>query len=167
MADASRTMTVCPMGSQSRTEKITKVSWPRSCLALSSRRCLNMPSRWCRTDSERMVVYSISGALKCSPKVATCIMLLRELIFADDCALLTNFQEDLQNVVSDFDRAAICCGLIVCIKTTELMVQQKPGTPPCDPVIKIGADSLGAVETFCYIGSILSQNARIDEEVTA
>ena len=47
------------------------------------------------------------------------------------------------------------------------MVQPNPGGLPQDPAIKIGNDQLRAVQKFCYLGGFLSQNAHIDDEITA
>ena len=94
-------------------------------------------------------------------------MLLRELLFADDGALLAYTQEDLQSVVNSFARAASRYGLTISIKKTEVMFQPKPGAPPHSPIITIDGERLNAVDKFCYLGGVLSQNARIDDEITA
>lgn len=94
-------------------------------------------------------------------------MLVRELLFADDCALMAYTQSDAQSIVNDFSRAASRYGLTISIKKTEVLFQPRPGAPPHDSVIMIGDEQLKAVDKFCYLGGVLSQNARIDDEVTA
>lgn len=47
------------------------------------------------------------------------------------------------------------------------MFQPKPGSSPRDPVIKIGDKQLKVVLKFCYLGSFLSQNACIDDEIAS
>ena len=47
------------------------------------------------------------------------------------------------------------------------MFQPKPKSDPQKPAIKIGHDNLKVVDKFCYLGGLLSQNVRIDDEVTA
>ena len=94
-------------------------------------------------------------------------MLLRDLLFADDCALIAYTESDAQSIVNDFSRAATRYGLTISIKKTEVLFQPRPGTPPRNPLIMIGDEQLKAVDKFCYLGGVLSQNARIDDEVTA
>ncbi|XP_072039554.1 uncharacterized protein [Amphiura filiformis] len=89
--------------------------------------------------------------LKAKTKVS--LSLLRELLFADDCALIAYTEEDLQSILNDFARAATRYGLTISIKKTEVMFQPKTGSPPIDPVIKIGDDQL--------------KNACIDNEITS
>ena len=103
--------------------------------------------------------------LKARSKVSS--LLLRELLFADDCALLAYTEDDLQSMLDDFAKAAARYGLTISIKKTEVMYQPKPGSPPKDPVIKIGNDQLKVVHKFCYLGGFLSQNALIDDEITS
>ncbi|KXJ17990.1 putative uncharacterized transposon-derived protein F52C9.6 [Exaiptasia diaphana] len=94
-------------------------------------------------------------------------MLIRDLLFADDYALMAYSQEDLQVMVDDFARASTRYGLAISIKKTEVMFQPKPKGSPQQPAIQIGDEDLKVVDRFCYLGGILSQNARIDDEVTA
>lgn len=74
--------------------------------------------------------------LKARSKV--CFLLLRELLFADDCALIVHTEDELQGILNDFARAASRYGLTISIIKTEVVFQPKPGSSPRDPVIKIG-----------------------------
>lgn len=103
--------------------------------------------------------------LKARTKVS--LLLLRELLFADDCALIAHTEDELQSILNDFERAASRYGLTISIKKTEVMFQPKPGSSPRDPVIKIGDKQLKVVLKFCYLGGFLSQNACIDDEITS
>ena len=47
------------------------------------------------------------------------------------------------------------------------MFQPKPKGDLQQPAMKIRNDNLKVVDKFCYLGGLLSQNARIDDEVTA
>ena len=100
-------------------------------------------------------------------KTRVTFLLLLELLFADDCALMAYTQEDLQSAVDDFARSANRYGLTISIKKTEVLFQPRPGTLPHQPVITIGGEQLKAVDKFCYLGGFISQNARVDDEVTA
>ena len=42
-----------------------------------------------------------------------------------------------------------------------------PGQPPCSQSINVGGKELKFVENFCYLGGIIAQNGRIDDEITA
>ena len=74
--------------------------------------------------------------LKARTKVS--LLLLRELLFADDCALIVYTEDELQSILNDFARRASRYGLTISIKKTEVMFQPKPGSSPRDPIIKIG-----------------------------
>ena len=103
--------------------------------------------------------------LKSRTKVS--LLLLRELLFADDCALIAHTEDELQSILNDFARAASRYGLTISIIKTEVMLQLKVGSSPRDPVIKIGDKRLKAVQKFCYLGGFLSENACIDDEITS
>ena len=55
-------------------------------------------------------------------KVAT----LRELLFADDCALNSNTEAEMHRCVNHFSRAYDNFGFTVCTKKTEAMHQPAP-----------------------------------------
>ena len=84
------------------------------------------------------------------------LLLLRELLFADDCALIDQTEDDLQSILNDFTRVTSRYGLTISITKTEVMLQPKLGSSPLDPVIKIGGKQLKAVGKFCYLGGLLS-----------
>eukprot|EP00914_Ancora_sagittata_P004027 GHVO01008857.1.p1 GENE.GHVO01008857.1~~GHVO01008857.1.p1 ORF type:complete len:413 (-),score=24.97 GHVO01008857.1:417-1655(-) len=100
-------------------------------------------------------------------KTKTSSMLLRDLLYADDCALVAHSQSDAQAMVDDFARACTTYGLTISIRKTEVLHQPRPGTPPSDPVITIAGEPLITGQKFCYLGGVLSQNGRIDNDITA
>ena len=132
-----------------------------------------------RSDSGIFNLQRLTARTKVS------LLLLWELLFADDCALtadtedcaliahtedcaLTAHTEDeLQSILNDFPRAASRYGLTISITKTEVMLQPKPGSSSHDPVIKISDKQLKAVQKFYYLGGFLSQNACIDDEITS
>ena len=95
------------------------------------------------------------------------LLTIRELLFADDCALASCSRETLQRLCDCFAAAARRFGLIISIKKTEAMYQPAPGNIYVPPVIKIDGKPLNAVEKFKYLGSIVSNDASLDAEITA
>ena len=66
------------------------------------------------------------------------------------------------------DKFSIACtnfGLTISIKKTEVLHQPAPGKPYVEPNITVNGQRLSAVNRFTYLGSTLSQNATIDDEV--
>ena len=92
---------------------------------------------------------------------------IRELLFADDCALVACSQETLQRLCDCFATAARRFGLTISINKTEAMYQPAPGNMYVPPVITIDGNPLKAVEKFKYLGSIVSNDASLDAEITA
>ena len=95
------------------------------------------------------------------------ISTIRDLLFADDCAVTANTLEGLQRLSDRFSAAACRFGLIISIKKTEVLYQPAPGEPYVPPVINIEGKQLKAVETFKYLGSTVSNDASLDAEITS
>ena len=85
----------------------------------------------------------------------------------DDCALIAHSFDDAQLIVDNFSRACCRYGLTISIKKTEVLHQPRLGQPPCSQSITVGRKELKSVEKFCYLGGILAQNPRINDEITA
>ena len=94
--------------------------------------------------------------LKARTKVS--LLLLRERLFADDCALIAHNEDELQSILNDFARVASRYGLTISKTKTEVMPQQKLGRSSRDPVIR---------KKFFYLDGFLSQNACIDDGITS
>jgi hypothetical protein len=92
--------------------------------------------------------------------------IIRDLLFADDCALLAQTLHDMQMLTDCFSRAAKRFGLTINIKKTEVMFQPKPGAQAQVPVVLVDGIPLNVVDSFCYLGSVLSNSATIDNDVT-
>ena len=95
------------------------------------------------------------------------ISTIRELLFADDCALAADTVEALQRLCDCFSSAARRFGLTISIKKTEVLYQPARGNAYEPPVIFIEGKQLKAVELFKYLGSLVSSHASPDEEITA
>ena len=92
---------------------------------------------------------------------------IRELLFADDCALAADTEEALQRLCDCFASAARRFGLTISIKKTEVLYQPARGNIYVPPAIFIEGKQLKAVELFKYLGSIVSSDASADAEITA
>ena len=93
-------------------------------------------------------------------------MLIRDLLFADDCALLAHTVDDIQTITNAFARSARRFGLTISMKKTEVIYQPKPGADYTAPTITID-NPLKVTDKFTYLGSTISQNALIDDEISA
>ena len=94
-------------------------------------------------------------------------LLVRDLLFADDCAFVANTLEDLQITT---DRLADACQRLdftVSLKKTELMLQPRPGSSYAPPNATISGTQLNVVDKFCCPGNLWSQVTMIDDDVTA
>ncbi|KAI8500865.1 hypothetical protein Bbelb_216830 [Branchiostoma belcheri] len=91
--------------------------------------------------------------------------LIRELLFADDAALVAHTEVAMQRVTSCFAEASELFGLEVRMKKTEVLHQPAPLRKYCPICIKIGEKPLKAVHQFTYLGSTITSDAKIDKEV--
>nr|VZH93443.1 unnamed protein product [Spirometra erinaceieuropaei] len=93
---------------------------------------------------------------------------VHELLFADDCALNTTSEDEMQRSMDLFSAACENFGLV--INTQKTMVMHQPPTnsataPNAPPQISVNGTQLQVVENFPYLGSTLSRNTKIDDEV--
>ena len=100
-------------------------------------------------------------------KTRTSKVLIRDLFFADDCALLAQKVDDIQDITNVFARSARLFGLTISLKKTEVIYQPKPRADYTAPTITIDNNPLKVVDKFTYLGSTISQNALIDDEISA
>jgi hypothetical protein len=92
---------------------------------------------------------------------------IRDLLFADDCALAAPSLEALQRLSDCFSTAARRFGLIISIKKTEVLYQPARGEPYVSPVVTVEGKQLNSVKTFKYLGSTISNDASLDAEITS
>ena len=90
---------------------------------------------------------------------------INDLLFADDCGLNTTSETEMQRSVDIFSEACNNFGLTISTKKTEVMHQPAPGKTYTEPNITINGQRLNAVDKFTYLGSTLSRNVVIDDEV--
>jgi len=91
--------------------------------------------------------------------------ILRDFVFADDCALNASNEQEMQAEMDSFSTACNNFGLIISTKKTEVMYQPAPNKQYHELQITVNGQILQAVETFTYLGSTLSRNANIDAEI--
>ena len=88
-------------------------------------------------------------------------ILIQELLFADDAALISHTQSGLQNLVSSLARACQEFGLTISLNKTEVMVQDVTDVP----TINIGSHTLQVVKEFTYLGSTISSTMSLENEL--
>ncbi|BHF60509.1 hypothetical protein SprV_0100347400 [Sparganum proliferum] len=91
---------------------------------------------------------------------------VHELLFADECAFKATSEGDMQRSVDLF--AVVCDNFGLVINKEKTVVMQQP---PSDAAyvalrIKMNGAQLQVVHNFTYMGSALSRNTKIDDEVT-
>ena len=90
-------------------------------------------------------------------------VLIRELLFADDAALATNGEAELQSLMNRFSHACKQFGLTISLKKTNVMGQDTD-----DPLsISIDGHHLEAVESFTYLGSTISNTLSLNAELNS
>ncbi|BHF79661.1 hypothetical protein SprV_0702278300 [Sparganum proliferum] len=92
---------------------------------------------------------------------------VHKLLFADDCAPNTTSEEDMQRSMDLFSAACENFGLVINTQKTVVMHQPPPNsaTHPNAPQISVNDTQLQVVDNFPYLGSTLSRNTKIDDEV--
>ena len=85
---------------------------------------------------------------------------IRDLLFADDCALNASSEPEMQQSMDKFSSACDAFGLTI---STEVMYQPAPSKEYTKPTITVNGEALKTVDKFTYLGSTLSRN--IDDEV--
>ena len=113
-----------------------------------------------RTDRGIFDLRSLKARTK------TTEILVRDLLYADDCAIVTHTEAELQDLTDRLSTAAKKYGLTISIKKTEVLFQpaQRNSTSPC---IFVDGQRLNNVEYFTYLGSCVTANCSLDKEVTS
>ncbi len=88
-------------------------------------------------------------------------VLIRDMLFADDAAVATHTQHELQTLMDYFSQACKDFGLTISLKKTNVLGQ---GTEAA-PTITIDDYELDAVHQFTYLGSTITDNLSLDAEI--
>ncbi|PFX13645.1 LINE-1 retrotransposable element ORF2 protein [Stylophora pistillata] len=99
-------------------------------------------------------------------KTLTTHMAVLELQYADDNALVTHTEEDLQVAVDAFSYAYDALGLTLNARNTQVLFQPSPDhtLEQKQPEITVGDTRLSSADHFSYLGSCLSCKADLDVE---
>ena len=101
--------------------------------------------------------------LRCKSKVFQ--SMVRELLYADDVDLVAHSEEDMQSLMDRFSSACSAFGLTISLKKTKVMFTPAPGQPYVEPNITVNGTRLDVVDTFVYLGSMLSRDGSLDAEI--
>ena len=86
---------------------------------------------------------------------------IRDLLFADDVALVAHSAEKLQLLLNQFSDACEAFRLTISLKKTKVMCQANAATP----AVTIKDYTLEAVTQFTYLGSTTSNNNYLEVEI--
>ena len=93
--------------------------------------------------------------------------LLREFMYADDCAIVAHSEEDLQRLTDALSTATKNFGLTISIKKIEVTYQPARRSDSNPQLITIDGKALNNVDTFTYLGSCLSSANSLDNELSS
>ena len=89
---------------------------------------------------------------------------MRELLFADDSTLCGHSAEEVQKIVDAFSDTSKKFGLKINIKKTEVLYQPNY-TRTREEDIMVDGNKLNSVLEFIYLGSTISSDGCIDDEI--
>ena len=120
---------------------------------------------------DRALTYSTSHTSEQRPRLLESktsprprLLLMRELLFADDSALVAHCAEEMQKIVDTFSDASKKFGLKINIKKTEVLYQPN-STRTREEDIMVDGYKLNSVLKFTYLGSTISSDGCIDDEI--
>ena len=90
-------------------------------------------------------------------KTKTTRIVMRELLFADDSALVAHSAEEMQKIVDAFSDASKKVDLKINIKKTEVL-HQPNSTRTREDDIMVDGNKLNSVLEFTYLGSTITSN---------
>uniref|UniRef100_A0A8C9WDN1 Reverse transcriptase domain-containing protein n=1 Tax=Scleropages formosus TaxID=113540 RepID=A0A8C9WDN1_SCLFO len=86
---------------------------------------------------------------------------IRDMLFADDAALVSHTEEELQRLMDCFSRTVGAFGLKISLEKTNVMGQSTPQPPS----ISIGNYTLEVVHAFDYLGSTITDTMSLEPEL--
>lgn len=113
--------------------------------------------------------YRTSGKLfklnRFAAKTLISMSVIRDLLYADDCDLVTHSEADMQKMMDLFATACTALGLTISLEKTKVMYTPAPGKEYVEPKILVYGQLLDVVDEFVYLGSKLHQSCSLDSEV--
>ena len=107
-----------------------------------------------RTDEKLFNLRRLQAKIKVFEAI------LREFLFADDCALGAHSHEDMQYITDRFAAACRRFGQTISLGKTEAMFQPSPPPPSV-----INNTEIKTGDKFCYLGSTVTSSGSLDAEV--
>ena len=99
-------------------------------------------------------------------KTKTTRILMRELLFADDSALVAHSAKEMQKILDAFSNASKKFGLKINIKKTDVLCCTNPILQePREEDIIIDGNKLNSVLELTYLGSTISSDGCIEDEI--
>lgn len=89
----------------------------------------------------------------------------RDLLFADDAALVAHSESHLQDMIDRLNNTCKAFSLTISVKKTVILVQGIEG--PLDEPIKLDGKPLEIVQKFCYLGSTVTATLSLEEEINS
>nr|VZI16065.1 unnamed protein product [Spirometra erinaceieuropaei] len=94
-----------------------------------------------------------------------CTTTVQKLLFADDCALNSTNQGDVQRSMDLFSTACENFGLLINTEKTVVMRQSPLNTAHIAPQITVNGTQLQVVDNFTYLDCTLFRSTKIEDEV--
>ena len=102
-----------------------------------------------------------------SAKTKTHSSLIQETLFADDWTFMAHKSGDLQAMLKSFSDASKQFGLTISLGKTEVLFQRAPNSVAPQPAIFIDDVELKVVDSFKYLGSMVSNDGSLDKEIAS
>ena len=116
------------------------------------------------------IKYRTTGKLfnlrRFTAKTKTFQCIVRDLLYADDCDLVSDSLQDMQTLMSRLSASCKEFGLSISLDKTVVMFQPAPGVPYTAPSIYVDGVKLKVVEKFTYLGSVLNRHCSLDDEIS-
>ena len=109
--------------------------------------------------------HNLFNMRKLQSQTKTTFAIIRELLFADDCALAAHTLHEAQTLLDRFVAASRRLGLCVSLKKTEALFQPSPDGTYTPPLVTVDNTTLPVADTFCYLGSRIQRTGSLDEEI--
>ncbi|GFN82465.1 nucleoside diphosphate-linked moiety x motif 17-like [Plakobranchus ocellatus] len=123
----------------------------------------------CEDEDGIYIRYRLDGSLfnlrRLQAHTKTNERLIRDLLFADDAALVAHTEQALQRLTSCFADASRLFGLEISLKKTEVLHQPAPQEAYHPPHITINSSELKSTPQFTYLGCTISSDAGLDKEI--
>ena len=121
-----------------------------------------------REDDGVHLEYRLDGSVfniqRLKSRTKTSSLRITDLQYADDAALLAHTAESMQHILNTISSIYQALGLQINTRKTEVIVQQVNPNQEV-PRFTINDTQLHVVPLFKYLGSIVTPNARIDDDV--